>query len=79
MISSTLKAAGVYKRGVQNMKPIGVIANSINSGTSFMKPQPFFRRAVNRTKSIAVDAIVKMAERLFDQIISRNETGGKSA
>ena len=79
MTTSTLKAAGVYKRGVQNMKPIGVIANSINSGTSFMKPQPFFRRAVNRTKSIAVDAIVKMAERLFDQIISRNETGGKSA
>lgn len=79
MTTSTLKKAGVYKRGVQNMKPIGVIANAINSGTSFMKAQPFFRRAINKSKSAAVDAIVKMADKLFKEIISENEAGGKSA
>lgn len=66
-------------RGAQDMKPIGVIANAINSGTSFMKKQPFFRKAVNKSKGAAVDAIVKMANRLFSQIISDNEAGGKSA
>ena len=79
MTTSTLKFAGVYKRGVQNMKPIGVIANAINSGTSFMRAQPFFRRAVSRSTSAAVEAIIKMADRLFKEIISRNESGGKSA
>ena len=79
MSTRTLKAAGVYKRHVQNMKPIGVIANAINSGTSFMRAQPFFRRAVSRSTSAAVEAIIKMADRLFKEIISRNESGGKSA
>ena len=79
MTTRTLKAAGVYRRGVQNMKPIGVIANAINSGTSFMKKQPFFRRAVSRSTADAVNAIVNMAEKLFSEIISKNEAGGKSA
>ena len=30
-------------------KPIPLIANSINSWTSFMKKQPFFRKATSRT------------------------------
>ncbi len=79
MTTSTLKAAGVYRRGVQNMKPIGVIANAINSGTSFMKKQPFFRRAVSKSQSAAIQAIVNMANKLFDEIISKNTAGGKSA
>lgn len=29
--------------------PIPMIANAINSGTSFMKKQPFFRKATSRT------------------------------
>ena len=38
-------------------KPIPQIANAINSGTSFMKPQPFFRQAVERSAGAAAGAI----------------------
>ena len=79
MTTSTLKFAGVYKRGVQNMKPIGVIANSINSGTSFMKKQPFMRRAVTKATPAAEKAIIEKGESLIDKIIQESEIGGKSA
>ena len=36
-----------YTTVAGRVKPVPLIANSINSGTSFMKKQPFFRRAVN--------------------------------
>ena len=38
-------------------KPIPLIANSINSGTSFMQKQPFMRRAFSQKKSAATSAI----------------------
>jgi hypothetical protein len=53
-------------------KPIPVIANAINSGTSFMKKQPFFRRAVQRGTPKAEEAIVRTAEALMEAIISSN-------
>ena len=34
-------------------KPIPLIANSINSGTSFMQRQPFFRKATSRSGAAA--------------------------
>lgn len=34
-------------------KPVPLIANSINSGTSFMKKQPFFRKAVSASGGAA--------------------------
>lgn len=40
----------------RDAKPVLVIANAINSGTSFMKKQPFFRRAVSQAKKPAEDA-----------------------
>ena len=43
-------------------KPIPAIVNAINSGTSFMKKQPFFRKAVNRGTSKAQAAIVAKIE-----------------
>lgn len=79
MTTSTLKFAGVYKRGVQNMKPIGVIANAINSGTSFMEKQPFMRRAFRKGEQKAIQAIITTGEKLIDKIIESNESGGKSA
>lgn len=79
MTTSTLKFAGTYRRNVQNAKPIGVIANSINSGTSFMKKQPFIRRAITKSTQRMIKAITDRAEAMFQQIISENETGGKSA
>jgi len=38
-------------------KPVALIANSINSGTSFMKKQPFIRKAASQSKQKASDAI----------------------
>jgi len=43
-------------------KPIPLIANSINSGTSFMKKQPFFRKAVVNATPKAEAAIVDKIE-----------------
>ena len=57
MTTSTLKAAGVYERGLQNRKPVGAIANAINSGTSFMEKQPFMRKAFSQAKGRAMQAI----------------------
>ena len=74
--SSFLKAIGRGK-GAQNQKPIGVIANSINSGTSFMQKQPFFRQGVQKGTKRAEEAIRRKAEQLFDIIIK--ESGGKTA
>jgi hypothetical protein len=50
-------------------KPIPVIVNSINSGTSFMKKQPFIRKAVSVSRSKATDAITGEVERLVGEII----------
>ena len=38
-------------------KPIPLIANSINHGTSFMKKQPFLRKAFSQNQSAAVAAV----------------------
>lgn len=82
--SSTLKyfrlaGGGNLGKGAQNMKPIGVIANSINSGTSFMEKQPFFRRAVTRGTKKAKAAIIQAAEQMFDYIANEQQAGGKTA
>jgi HK97 gp10 family phage protein len=50
-------------------KAVAVIANSINSGTSFMKKQPFIRKAVSRSKSKASQAIEEEIERLTGEIL----------
>ena len=66
-------------KGAQNMKPIGVIANAINSGTSFMKKQPFIRKAVKKATPKAEAAIIERAESLINTILSENQVGGKTA
>ena len=66
-------------KGAQNMKPIGVIANAINSGTSFMHKDPFMRRAYRKGEQKAIEAIIRKGEEMIDQIIESNESGGKSA
>jgi len=67
------------KAGDPTVKPIGVIANAINSGTSFMEKQPFFRRAVTRGTKKAKAAIISTAETLFDYIVQNKDIGGKTA
>ena len=53
------------------LKPIAQIANAINSGTSFMNKQPFFRRAVNHGSRKAEDKIVKSIEETMDALIKQ--------
>ena len=55
-------------------KAIALIANAINSGTSFMKKQPFFRRAVNGGKTRALAAIENSIEQQYQELI--NKSGG---
>lgn len=49
-------------------KPIPLIANSINSGTSFMKKQPFFRKAVEQSAGAAGAAIEAGIESRMDEL-----------
>ena len=50
--------------------PIAKIANAINSGTSFMRKQPFIRNAVNNGKAKASEAIVARCEEEFNRLIN---------
>ena len=43
--------------GGESSKPVAVIANAINSGTSFMDRQPFLNKAFSKSKSAAIAAI----------------------
>jgi hypothetical protein len=53
-------------------KPIPQIANAINSGTSFMKAQPFFRKAVHSGQRKAVEAIGRGIEDKVEALIKEN-------
>ena len=48
---------GGYAQLNGKTKPVPLIANSINSGTSFMRKQPFMRKAFSQTKGAAQAAI----------------------
>ena len=50
-------------------KPIALIVSSINSGTSFMKKQPFIRKAVTTATPKATEAITSEVERLVGEIL----------
>lgn len=71
MNATTLKMAGVYKRGTQNSKPVGAIANSINSGTSFMQKQPFFRKGVSKHQRAAMEAMERRIKKRFEEYTSK--------
>lgn len=65
-------SVGYARAGYADLKgkqvPIPKIANAINSGTSFMKKQPFFRRAVASGTGKASAAIAKKIEEAIDEI-----------
>lgn len=50
-------------------KPIPLIANSIESGTSFMKKQPVFRKAANSAKGAVIEAMKQGAEEKLQSLI----------
>lgn len=49
-------------------KPIPVIVNSINSGTSFMNKQPFVRKAARNGGTKAMEAMKEFIEDAFDKM-----------
>ena len=51
---------------------VPLIANSINSGTSFMKKQPFVRKAASTGGKRATDAIRASIEKNLQEIIDKN-------
>lgn len=53
-------------------RPIPAIVNAINSGTSFMKKQPFVRKAAKKAESKSMEAIKATIERRFNEIIKNN-------
>lgn len=59
-------------KGDMSVKPIPVIANAINSGTSFMRKQPFYRKAVSQNTQKAIEAIEKTVESEMEQIAREN-------
>ena len=48
--------------------PVPVIVNAINSGTSFMRKQPFFRKAVSKGSKAAEAAITAKIEEVLGNI-----------
>lgn len=66
-------AVGISGAGYANIagkqKAVRLIANAINSGTSFMVKQPIFRRAASKAKGAASAAIVGKADQLISEII----------
>ena len=62
-----LSRAGYGMLG-KKLKPIPQIANAINSGTSFMKKQPFFTKAVRQNKSAALTAFENGVNRKIEEM-----------
>ena len=52
-------------------RPIPVIVNSINSGTSFMKKQPFIRKGANTNAQKAMTAMSEKIENALNEIINK--------
>lgn len=71
-------SVGYGRAGYAELKgktvPIAKIANSINSGTSFMQMQPFFRKAVTTGRRKALKAITDTINQEIEQL----QSGGNS-
>lgn len=65
-----ISASAGYANVGGKKKAVRMIARSINSGTSFMKRQPVFRKAKSQSQGAAKAAIVAKAEKMFDEIIN---------
>lgn len=65
--------SGQAGEGSVNVKPVPLIANSINSGTSFMDKQPFFRKAISRSRGKAIERMESEARHRIDEITKEME------
>ena len=65
-------SVGMQNSGYANVngktKPVPLIANSINSGTSFMQKQPFMRKAMSQAKGKAMQAIEEGLRKRLDEM-----------
>lgn len=65
-------SVGFQNSGYAQLKkktvPVPVIANAINSGTSFMKKQPFFRKAANAGGKKAIQKMVNYIDDEWDRL-----------
>lgn len=53
----------------ENNKPIQMIARSVNSGTSFMKKNPFFEKGVRNSRNKAKQKMIEVAEKELGKIV----------
>lgn len=49
-------------------KAVKMIANAVESGTSFMKKQPVIRKAARASRAAAQDAMVRTAEKMLEEL-----------
>ena len=61
------KNAG-YATLAGKLKPVPLIVASVNSGTSFMKKQPFFRKAVSNGTKKATEAMIRKADETIKEM-----------
>jgi len=71
----TRKSRTTYEMNGQTVKPVPMIANAINSGTSFMQKQPFFRKAVSRTQAKAKARIESEVLRMLEDAANKQLNG----
>lgn len=50
-------------------KATKLIARSINSGTSFMKKQPVFRKAASSSRTEAQAAMIRKADKMIEELV----------
>lgn len=62
-----------YTKMVGKTVPIPLIANAINSGTSFMQKQPFFRQAVSSGGKKATKAITEKVESEWEKFMKETD------
>lgn len=67
--SSVAKKLGVGA-SAGNLKPVGVVANAINSGTSFMAKQPFVRKGASKGAPQAMAVMREKIESAYEEIIN---------
>ena len=65
-------SAGYVQTAYGRTKPVAQLANAINSGTSFMRKDPFFRRGVRSGTHQAEAKIISKIEEQWDETINKN-------
>lgn len=67
-VNTRVGAAEGYTTVDGKRKAIKLIANAINSGTSFMHKQPVYRKAFNKSKKAAENAMTATGEKMIQEM-----------